>query len=177
MSTNHTPNYSLCQWEAEDKVLRTEFNADNAKIDAAIKAVDRRVDGKASTTSVNSLKSTVDSLSQTVAGHTSSLSGKGNCQIYTTSYVGNGKYGSSNPCSFTFPLKPMVVLVVGLQGYQGIFLRDCGLHYAGRFGGNGNFVNLTWGSRSVQWYSDQSTTVQMNLTNTTYHLIALLQAD
>ena len=42
MSTNHTPNYSLCQWEAEDKVLRTEFNADNAKIDAAIKAVDRR---------------------------------------------------------------------------------------------------------------------------------------
>ena len=47
MSTNHTPNYSLCQWEAEDKVIRTEFNADNAKIDAAIKAVDRRVDGKA----------------------------------------------------------------------------------------------------------------------------------
>jgi len=36
MSTNHTENYSLCQWEAEDQVLRTDFNADNAKIDAEL---------------------------------------------------------------------------------------------------------------------------------------------
>ena len=38
MSTNHTTNYDLNQWEASDKVLRTEFNSDNAKIDAALKA-------------------------------------------------------------------------------------------------------------------------------------------
>ena len=36
MSTNHTTNYNLNQWEATDKVLRTEFNEDNAKIDAAL---------------------------------------------------------------------------------------------------------------------------------------------
>ena len=36
MSTNHTTNYDLNQWEAADKVLRTEFNEDNAKIDAAL---------------------------------------------------------------------------------------------------------------------------------------------
>ena len=36
MSTNYTRNYNLCQWEASDKVLRTDFNADNAKIDAAL---------------------------------------------------------------------------------------------------------------------------------------------
>lgn len=36
MSTNHTRNYDLCQWEASDKVLREDFNADNAKIDAAL---------------------------------------------------------------------------------------------------------------------------------------------
>ena len=36
MSTNHTPNFNLSQWEAGDKVLRTDFNADNAKIDAAL---------------------------------------------------------------------------------------------------------------------------------------------
>ena len=36
MSTNYTNNYNLCQWEASDKVLRTDFNADNAKIDAAL---------------------------------------------------------------------------------------------------------------------------------------------
>lgn len=42
---NHTTNYNLSQWEATDKVQRVDFNADNAKIDAAIKAVDIRVDG------------------------------------------------------------------------------------------------------------------------------------
>ena len=38
MSTNHTPNFNLCQWEADDKVLRSDFNADNQKIDAALAA-------------------------------------------------------------------------------------------------------------------------------------------
>ena len=38
MSTNHTANYDLCQWEATDQVLRTDFNQDNAKIDAALAA-------------------------------------------------------------------------------------------------------------------------------------------
>lgn len=32
-----TTNYQLNQWDPDDKVLRTDFNADNAKIDAAIK--------------------------------------------------------------------------------------------------------------------------------------------
>ena len=33
---NHTTNYSLNQWEAGDRITRADFNADNAKIDAAI---------------------------------------------------------------------------------------------------------------------------------------------
>lgn len=36
MASNHTQNYGLCQWEATDQVLRTDFNEDNAKIEAAI---------------------------------------------------------------------------------------------------------------------------------------------
>ncbi len=36
MSTNYTQNYSLCQWEPQDKVLRTDFNDDNIKLDAAL---------------------------------------------------------------------------------------------------------------------------------------------
>ena len=39
MASNHTTNYQLCQWEATDKVLRTDFNQDNQKIDAALAAV------------------------------------------------------------------------------------------------------------------------------------------
>ena len=33
-----TQNYNLCQWEAEDRILRSDFNADNQKIDAALAA-------------------------------------------------------------------------------------------------------------------------------------------
>ena len=36
MATNHTTNYELSQWLSTDQVLRTDFNADNAKIDAAL---------------------------------------------------------------------------------------------------------------------------------------------
>ena len=33
-----TTNYQLCQWDGEDRILRTDFNEDNAKIDAALNA-------------------------------------------------------------------------------------------------------------------------------------------
>ena len=37
-STNHTPNLNLNQWAENDPVIREDFNADNAKIDAAVAA-------------------------------------------------------------------------------------------------------------------------------------------
>ena len=76
MASNHTTNYNLNQWEATDKVLRTDFNEDNAKIDAALKGLSDQVAGKAAQSAVNSLTQTVNgkadaatvsSLSQTVA--------------------------------------------------------------------------------------------------------------
>ena len=33
-----TQNYNLCQWAAEDRIMRSDFNADNQKIDAALAA-------------------------------------------------------------------------------------------------------------------------------------------
>lgn len=36
MASFSTANYQLCQWEPTDQVQRTDFNADNAKIDTAI---------------------------------------------------------------------------------------------------------------------------------------------
>ena len=38
MPSNQTPNYALNQWERDDRVLMEDFNADNAKIDAALKS-------------------------------------------------------------------------------------------------------------------------------------------
>lgn len=34
----HTSNYNLSQWAGEDRILREDFNADNAKIEAALQA-------------------------------------------------------------------------------------------------------------------------------------------
>ena len=91
MASNYTSNYGLCQWEPGDKVLRSEFNGDNAKLDAAIKAVDSRVDGKASNSALNSLKNTVNSLSTTITGQGNTLEKKGNCQVVVSTYTGDGK--------------------------------------------------------------------------------------
>lgn len=39
MATNHTEHCLLSQWEPDDQVLRTDFNADHAKLDAALGAL------------------------------------------------------------------------------------------------------------------------------------------
>lgn len=41
MASSYTENYGLCQWEAGDAFTRTEFNADNAKLDAALGRTER----------------------------------------------------------------------------------------------------------------------------------------
>ena len=41
---NYTPNYQLSQWEPGDQVLRADFNADNAKLDAALGALAGRIE-------------------------------------------------------------------------------------------------------------------------------------
>ena len=35
---NYTQKYQLCQWEETDRILRTDFNADNARLEAALLA-------------------------------------------------------------------------------------------------------------------------------------------
>ena len=42
---NYTEHYQLHQWESEDSFLRTDFNADFAKIDGAIAACSHTVKG------------------------------------------------------------------------------------------------------------------------------------
>lgn len=62
MASNCTENYGLCQWEATDAVLRTDFNEDNQKIDTELKTqagnisdLTAQMANKANTGAVNSL--------------------------------------------------------------------------------------------------------------------------
>ena len=60
MATNYTTNYVLCQWEPTDTVQRVEFNADNAKLDAALKALSDQVVQKANQSALNTLVTAVN---------------------------------------------------------------------------------------------------------------------
>ena len=169
MASNQTANYRLSQWEAEDAVRRVDFNADNAKIDAALKAVNQRLDGKADA-------SVVDGLSQTVAGHTGTLSSHagsishlGNCQVYNGSYTGDG--GATK--SLSFPGYPVFVLIQD-AGYGSQFL----LRGAERPLGDYNHVSMsaTWTPRGVSWTypNADSSGAPFNRSGAVYTVLALL---
>jgi len=166
----HTTNYNLSQWDAADRILRSDFNSDNAKIDAAMKALASSVSGKASASAFNAL-------SKTVSSHTTTLAKKGNCQVYQTSYTGTGTHGVDYKNSLTFPSKPMVVIITGggtrMTMYQGTA-------YAWADDSNGllgHAAYITWSGNIVSWYSDDYK-AQMNAgRDTPYNVIALLQAD
>ncbi len=60
MSTSQTPNYGLHQWAGEDQFKRTDFNEDNAKLDAALHGLRSDVDAKAAQSALNTLTATVN---------------------------------------------------------------------------------------------------------------------
>ena len=75
MASNQTSHYGLNQWEAEDRVIREEFNGDNVKVDAALAGLAAQTAAKAAQTEVDGIKtqlaakaaqSALDSLSSTV---------------------------------------------------------------------------------------------------------------
>jgi len=157
MASNYTSNYGLCQWEASDKVLRTEFNADNAKIDAALKSLSTTVNGKASTSALNSLKTTVNgkasqsdldslkatvnSLTGTVSGQGTTLAKKGNCQIEVTSYTGNG----ADTRTHTFSRRPLMFFISG--SVQMTVAYGCTLTY--NHADSSFAVGVAWSGNSV----------------------------
>ena len=77
MATNQTTNYQLNQWEPTDQVLRTDFNADNAKLDAALNALSDQVAKKADEEDLTALSESVAAVS----------AGMGNCDMELLTYL------------------------------------------------------------------------------------------
>ena len=177
MPSNQTPNYQLSQWVRSDKVRMEDFNTDNAKIDAALKAeADARTAADASlsrTVAGKADASALDSLSGTVAGHTSVLGHKGDCQFYTTSYTGNDQYGKDYSTTLSFYKRPMVVFIFNGVEYMILFQGST----SGAVviaSGTRNTCTVSWSGNSVSWYSSDHWS-QMNQSKT-YRVIALLEA-
>ncbi len=165
---NQTANYQLTQWEASDRILMEKFNADNAKIDAALKA---------NADDIAELETALSALSA------------GTPRIVVGTYTGSGQYGSSHKNTLTFPRKPLAVMVVG-GSYQAtsLFLRPGTQGTAHETAGSGCTLSLAWGEDSFSWYattrvtgSNSSASIsaagQLNESGKTYTYLALCEGD
>ena len=156
-----TPNYALSQWDEQDRILREDFNANNAKVEQALAAQ-----------------------AATLAQYTAALAGCGNCKIVYGSYTGNGKYGSANPNRLTFDHKPVLVFVQeknyvsNTDDFHLRMVRDSA--WANGIPDNYYFgQTVSWGDKSVSWYSAVTNNgdTQFNKSSTVYIYVALLAAD
>ena len=178
MSTNHTTNYDLNQWEGTDKVLRAEFNADNAKIDAALKANadaiaaeaaarEAGVSGKADQSALSAERSARQAADEALEAALESL---GNCQMELFTYTGDGTYGPDSKSSVTFSVRPEVYIIAGckfaLIGRGG---QDDAVLVNGY---NGNDTPVSWSGNKLTYYSSR-VDYQLNLSGETYWVLGL----
>ena len=99
----------------------------------------------------------------------------GNCKIVTGTYVGDGKYGSNNPTSITFPEKPIFVYIGG--GQHMIALNSMPQVLVFESGSNYYFsANATWTENTLKYYTDSDYAErQMNYKDRTYYYMALME--
>ena len=146
-----TENYQLSLWNKDDRILMETFNGDNTKIDAALQA---EKTGRETA----------------VAALTAAVAKCGNCQIYSESYTGSG----TSSRTFTFPKKPMLVILAGL-GYTMVAIRGSSNCLTYSSAGSVEKGTATWGATSMKLTMN----AQQNACNTSgsgYGLFALLDA-
>ena len=96
---------------------------------------------------------------------------KRNCQFYTASYTGDGEATKS----WTFPAKPVLVVIIG-QSITGL-IRDFSIGTT-HFGSMTHQLQTTWEENSVTWTNtNNSGVVSANGKNDSYGLFAILEAE
>lgn len=154
---NQTSNYQLNQWDPEDRILRTDFNSDNAKIDAALAESAQAVQDEASAraAAINNLALTR------------------NCRLIFMNYIGNG----ASTRTFSFVGTPLMINIMGMEHWV------CAVQGAtvgsGRYlnGGGGQKLTVSWNDKSVTISSPNSDSSYMcNWSGESYSLVAILLA-
>ena len=92
---------------------------------------------------------------------------KRNCQFYTASYTGDGEATKS----WTFPAKPVLVVIIG-QSIT-VLIRDFSIGTT-HFGSMTHQLQTTWEENSVTW---TNTNNSANGKNDSYGLFAILEAE
>ena len=151
MASNYTEHYDLCQWEPTDQILRTDFNADNAKTDAALKTLadkDTELEEK-------------DTLLETA------ISRCGNCKMEAVQFTGNGTDSvaiifSQKPAFFVIVVKEAIIFSDGTADTATTLEYDSVLHGAGigsqKITWNGGTATLSVGSNLQKYFNESGTT-------------------
>lgn len=113
MASNHTEHFSLNQWLPDDQVKRTDFNEDNAKIDAALNDLSGGLAEKAGQAALDALAAEVAKKATTAALDALSKTLASVPLLVTGSYTGNG--AESRLISLGF--QPKALLVMTEEGY------------------------------------------------------------
>ena len=173
MATNQTANYDLNQWLSTDQVQRTDFNADNAKLDAALA-------GKAEAETVSALQTAVAAKAEQTAVDALSAQVAALPRIAAGTYVGTGTSDSSGPCRLDFTdflgrppqlvvVRPQAGMGDGLVLLQGMTESMDAL--SGNYGSGSNNT-VSWFGASVSWYAEFAAS-QFNNKGTIYHYFAI----
>ena len=103
------------------------------------------------------------------------MAGKGNCQIYTTTYTGTGSSDASGACSLTFPKPPLLVVVAGEDCF-GVCLGQGRMSAV--FMMSTVFCTTSWSAdgKTVSWYRNNASD-QMNAGGQLYRVTAVMAAE
>lgn len=153
---NQTTNYQLSQWDEDDRILRTDFNSDNAKIDAALAE------------QAEAISDETETRAAAVTALTSQLATKGNCTVEHQTYTGTG----DAYVTLTFSSAPLLVVImssnllcVAVRGSSAL-ARNAGV--------GGASIGVTWGSNSMSWNGSSTDSMRCNLVGTTYCVTAVM---
>ena len=157
---NQTSNYQLNQWDPEDRILRTDFNSDNAKIDAALEE-----NTSAIAAETEARMAAINDLAETR-----------NCRVVTMNYSGDGQSSRT----FTFSGKPVMITAMGYFNWACAVRGSsvAGSVYLSDVASSGSTSKLTasWGSNSVTITSPRSDASAIcNRSGQFYQMVAILE--
>ena len=175
MASNHTEHFSLNQWLPDDQVKRTDFNEDNAKIDAALNDLSGGLAEKADQAALDALAAEVAKKATTAALETVSKKLAAMPCLVTGTYTGDGT--DSRLISLGF--QPKALLVMREEGYSARPYTDDyygGLALPGKpvclqtsYGTN---YILTNESKGFRVYSNRDRYILSNQKDTNYYYLA-----
>ena len=175
MASNHTEHFSLNQWLPDDQVKRTDFNEDNAKIDAALNDLSGGLAEKAGQAALDALAAEVAKKATTAALETVSKKLAAMPCLVTGTYTGDGT--DSRLISLGF--QPKALLVMREEGYSARPYTDDyygGLALPGKpvclQTSYGTDYILTIESKGFRVYYNRDRYILSNQKDTNYHYLA-----